>query len=159
MIFFWILFVALDLKTHENENENEFTNDIYSDLPSPDVVAAQGALVSVGSSYVTYIDKKGQVRDENMKTRRIVWFFFAFLFVILLVFLSFSILFSKQFVEKYVVFVHRCMLHDEIEKRKTNSKTNIDFDLLFIFSYWIFSPSAETLNPAVVQDLNANMFI
>ena len=34
----------------------------YTDLPSPDLVAAQGALVSVGSSYVTYIDKKGQVR-------------------------------------------------------------------------------------------------
>ncbi len=34
----------------------------YTDLSSPEVVAAQGALVSVGSSYVTYIDKKGQVR-------------------------------------------------------------------------------------------------
>ncbi|CAF1685186.1 unnamed protein product, partial [Adineta ricciae] len=31
-------------------------------IPSPEIVAAQGALVSVGSSYVTYIDKKGQVR-------------------------------------------------------------------------------------------------
>ncbi len=36
---------------------------IYADIPSPEIVAAQGALVSVGSSYVTYIDKKGQVRD------------------------------------------------------------------------------------------------
>lgn len=35
---------------------------IHTDLPSPEIVAAQGALVSVGSSYVTYIDKKGQVR-------------------------------------------------------------------------------------------------
>jgi hypothetical protein len=34
----------------------------YTDIPSPEIVAAQGALVSVGSSYVTYIDKKGQVR-------------------------------------------------------------------------------------------------
>jgi hypothetical protein len=34
----------------------------YTDIPSPEIVAAQGALVAVGSSYVTYIDKKGQVR-------------------------------------------------------------------------------------------------
>jgi len=33
-----------------------------TDIPSPEIVAAQGALVAVGSSYVTYIDKKGQVR-------------------------------------------------------------------------------------------------
>jgi hypothetical protein len=33
-----------------------------TDLSSPEIVAAQGGLVSVGSSYVTYIDKKGQVR-------------------------------------------------------------------------------------------------
>jgi hypothetical protein len=39
-----------------------FADRSYTDLPSPDIVAAQGALVSVGSSYVTYIDKKGQVR-------------------------------------------------------------------------------------------------
>ena len=46
-----------------------------TDLPSPDVVAAQGALVSVGSSYVTYIDKKGQVRlwqEEKNEQRRSV---------------------------------------------------------------------------------------
>jgi hypothetical protein len=34
----------------------------YTDLSSPEIVAAHGGLVSVGSSYVTYIDKKGQVR-------------------------------------------------------------------------------------------------
>jgi hypothetical protein len=37
-------------------------NASSTDIPSPEIVAAQGALVSVGSSYVTYIDKKGQVR-------------------------------------------------------------------------------------------------
>lgn len=36
-----------------------------TDLSSPELVAAQGALVSVGSSYVTYIDKKGQVRERE----------------------------------------------------------------------------------------------
>lgn len=36
---------------------------VSTDLSSPEIVAAQGGLVSVGSSYVTYIDKKGQVRD------------------------------------------------------------------------------------------------
>ncbi|CAF5191956.1 unnamed protein product, partial [Rotaria magnacalcarata] len=44
-------------------------------MPSPDIAAAQGALVSVGSSYVTYIDKKGQLLDtlpicRDFKSRR-----------------------------------------------------------------------------------------
>ena len=39
-----------------------FSTRSRTDLPTPDIVAAQGALVSVGSSYVTYIDKRGQVR-------------------------------------------------------------------------------------------------
>jgi hypothetical protein len=49
----------------------------YADLSSPEIVAAQGGLVSVGSSYVTYIDKKGQVRDVlythvHVKHRKII---------------------------------------------------------------------------------------
>lgn len=54
--------LSLLLMVHEGVVFFCFSPLLSTDLSSPELVAAQGGLVSVGSSYVTYIDKKGQVR-------------------------------------------------------------------------------------------------